>query len=157
MNKAALDLHKEGFDPKAGPHCPDCGMPSHLVPASRVYNSSNFGNIWLCSEGCDCYVGVHKRDPFQDYPLGQLADEYLRDAKIWAHYALDMLWKLKFMKRDEVYKWLQEKLELPSELAHIGEMNIEECYKTYNLAVVYIKEKVRIENQLKHSQLKLFL
>lgn len=94
--------------------------------------------IYLCRP-CNAYVGVHKGT---DRALGRLADSELRYWKKAAHAAFDPLWQKqisqgisKHTARGNAYKWLAEQMQLDSNDAHIGMMDVEQCKRVVELTL----------------------
>lgn len=79
--------------------------------------------FWVCWP-CNAWVGCHADT---DKPLGDLADESLRDARIAAHAAFDPVWKEGRLSRPDAYAWLSQAMRIPRERCHIGMMELEEC------------------------------
>lgn len=108
--------------------CPCCGKNAIFVDSSVVYRRS-YGMMWLCSD-CNAYVGVHNGT---DKPLGTLANKPLREARVKAHTAFDLLWKSGKIKRSSAYEWMMETMRLNSANAHIGSFTVEQCEKLVEL------------------------
>ena len=118
--------------------CPYCHANASLRPASTVYgcNRRSQGKyIYLCDRwpACDAYVSAHDRT---HRPMGTLANGDLRHKRILAHRALEHLQQSRHMEKWEVYIWLQAKLGLNDQQAHIGMFSdgmcdevIRLCYK----------------------------
>ena len=76
--------------------------------------------------------------------MGTLADKNLRKKRIAAHKALDRLWQKGYMTKEQVYIWLQSKLDMTNTEMHIGKFGeyycnrvIYECNRAYrNLQAV---------------------
>jgi len=101
--------------------CPECGAPMELRP-------SRFGQFWGCTRyratGCKGSHGAHP----DGSPLGIPANAATKAARVRAHAAFDLLWKEKHVdSRKAAYRWMQERLELSPEQAHIGSFSIEQC------------------------------
>jgi len=121
-------------------HCPYCGAKASLRPATVVYGSNTKemdSYLYVCDRypQCDSYVRAHKRTKL---PMGTLADGDLRNKRIQAHKAFDWLWKSGLMTKWQAYKWMQGKLALNDEQAHIAMFSeymcdclIAECQKAY--------------------------
>lgn len=110
-------------------NCPYCGAPAVCRPASTVYGNSvrNKGSyLYLCSHwpACDSYVAAHKQDK---RPMGTLANASLRRKRILAHRALEEFRRNRHMEKWAVYVWLQGKLGLSPEQAHIGMFSEKQC------------------------------
>lgn len=98
--------------------------------------------FWSCAP-CRAYVGCHKAGAHMfingkkvvsdgTTPLGRLADADLRTAKQKAHAAFDPLWthdenRSKARKRE--YKWLANALGINPDDCHIGEFDLDQCFK----------------------------
>lgn len=121
-------------------HCPYCGAKASLRPSRVVYgdNDKTDGYLYVCDRypKCNSYVGAHKSNK---QPMGTLANGDLRNKRIQAHKAFDWMWKSGFMTKWQAYKWMQGKLALNEEQAHIAKFSeymcdrlIAECGKAYN-------------------------
>lgn len=119
--------------------CPYCGAKATLRPSSAVYGDAvkTDGYLYVCDRypKCDSYVGAHKRSKL---PMGTLANGDLRNKRIQAHKAFDWMWKSGLMTKWQAYKWMQGKLDLSDEQAHIAMFSeymcdrlIAECNKAY--------------------------
>lgn len=119
--------------------CPYCGAHATLHPSSYVYgeSSKHTGYLYVCDRypKCDSYVGAHKESKL---PMGTLANGNLRNKRIQAHRAFDRMWKSGLMTKWQAYKWMQGKLALNEEQAHIAKFSeymcdtlILECNKVY--------------------------
>ena len=80
-------------------------------------------------------MGAHKKTKL---PMGTLANGDLRNKRIQAHKAFDWMWKSGLMTKWQAYKWMQGKLDLSDEQAHIAMFSeymcdrlIAECNKAY--------------------------
>ena len=120
-------------------HCPYCGAKATLRPSSAVYGDAakTDGYLYVCDRypKCDSYVGAHKKTIL---PMGTLANGDLRNKRIQAHKAFDWMWKSGLMTKWQAYKWMQGKLDLSDEQAHIAMFSeymcdrlIAECNKAY--------------------------
>lgn len=112
-------------------NCPYCGRIAHLIDSNELYGTS-YGNIYICPNYplCDSYVGCHKNTTI---PKGTMANKRLRDMRIQAHKIIDVLWKSGTFKRDEVYVWLADKLQIKLKHCHIAMFNESECTKVIEL------------------------
>lgn len=109
--------------------CPYCGAPVVFRPASAVYGSKvnqKGSHLYVCSRypECDAYVGVHRNT---SRSMGVPADRQLRQKRIHAHRMLEELRRERRMSKWGVYLWLQTKLDLPPDKAHIGMFTAEMC------------------------------
>jgi len=64
----------------------------------------------------------------------------LHELKNRAHKAFDPLWQDGLMSRDEAYWWIQGRLSLPTEHAHISLLSAEELVWLIDAATCYYKE-----------------
>lgn len=101
--------------------CSYCGAQAMLRPACAVHGekAKKDSQLYVCSRypKCNAYVGAHKNTLL---PMGTLANGDLRHKRILAHKALDRLWKDGAMKKWQAYKWMEAKLGLRSDQAHIA-------------------------------------
>lgn len=126
--------------------CDYCGRPAELVTGEIIYPHRRDlyrKRFWLCRP-CKAYVGCHPRT---DRPLGRLADEELRRAKMDAHRAFDPLWKSGRLSRSDAYRRLAEDLGIPIGNCHIGMFDVETCRAV-------IKAAKRISRAIHESNLK---
>lgn len=115
------------------PTCDYCQQPAKLVSGTVIYpHRQDLADkrFWNCAP-CDAYVGCHDGT---ETPLGRLANEELRKAKMAAHAAFDPLWqrsspKQRFVRRSEAYHWLSKQLGLTFRDTHIGMFDIAMCQR----------------------------
>lgn len=108
--------------------CNYCRKAAQLHGGKDVYPHRKdlaVRNFWVCWP-CDAWVGCHIGGDGQQ-PLGELANEELRAARMSAHAAFDPLWKDGEMTRDAAYEWLSETTGIPRVRCHIGMMDAVEC------------------------------
>ena len=102
--------------------CPYCQGTALLVDSAEVYGKS-YGYVYICRP-CNAWVGCKKGT---DIPLGTLANDQLRAARLLAHQRFDPVWKRAGVSRTEAYRFLATLLNLPAHHAHIGNCNLEQC------------------------------
>lgn len=114
---------------KAHIKCPYCGSQAYLRPASvlgktdECYNGKEF---YVCARypACDAYVAAHSTSRL---PMGTLADKRLRWLRRDAHVAMERLWNMGIMTKQETYRWLQTQMGIPPEDAHIAKFSEFRC------------------------------
>ncbi len=119
--------------------CPYCGSRALLRPASVVYGSKAAdptAPYYVCARfpACDAYVAAHRDTRL---PMGTLADRDLRCKRIEAHKAFNRLWETGLMSKKQAYRWLQAKLGLPEQEAHIGRFSLFRCEQVIRLCEEY--------------------
>lgn len=113
--------------------CPYCHGEAKLIDSKVIYKTISHGKVWACLP-CDAYVGVHDNSP--DFkPLGDLANKELREMRMQAHRAFDILWRGKdaFLSRSVAYKMMGRALGKIPKDAHIGRFNINDCKRLIQL------------------------
>lgn len=108
--------------------CDYCGEDAQLVKGNVIYSGKRLRHLWkkqywYC-EPCSAWVGCHRGT---SRPLGRLANNALRRAKINAHEAFDRIWKGGVFSRAEAYRWLAEQLHILPEECHIARFDLERC------------------------------
>ena len=106
-----------------------CRLPggdSYKLNVVRALKSQKLLRTYVCDRypRCDSYVGAHKRTK---EPMGTLANGDLRNKRIQAHKAFDWMWKSGLMTKWQAYKWMQGKLALTDEQAHIAKFSEYMC------------------------------
>lgn len=119
--------------------CPYCGSRALLRPASVVYGSKAAdpaAPYYVCARypACDAYVAAHRDTRL---PMGTLAERKLRRKRIEAHKAFNRLWETELMSKKQAYRWLQAKLGLPEQDAHIGRFSLFRCEQVIRLCEEY--------------------
>lgn len=109
--------------------CAYCHEPTQYVDSIEIYKQS-YGMVYWC-EFCGAHVGVHKGT---NKALGRVANKELREWKIKAHDAFDVLWKDGLMHRKTAYRLLSENLNIPKQYTHIGYFGIETCKKVIEIS-----------------------
>ena len=110
-------------------NCPYCGAPAICRPSSMVHGGNTWQNdtfLYVCSRWpeCDSYVTAHK---YSLIPMGSMANKSLRSKRMQAHRAMDELRRCRHMDTWAVYVWIQMKMDLPPDKAHIGMFSEEMC------------------------------
>lgn len=104
--------------------CPYCSNEAEWCENSKIYGR-NYGKsymVWYC-QPCDAYVGCHNNTK---KPLGTMANKELRKLRMACHSLFDKFWSNK-NSRKACYSWLQWKMKLLPQEAHIGNFNKEKC------------------------------
>lgn len=100
--------------------------PPKLCPihgVKLVYTPNRWGAHWNCpTDGCSvrCWGGATSTP----------GDAETFELRKRAHAAFDPLWKgsmLKFQRRPEAYRWMQEVMKLGPRECHIGLFNAQQC------------------------------
>lgn len=108
--------------------CPYCRAKATLHPANYVFgkDAKPGSLLYVCDRypACDSYVGAHQKTKL---PMGSLADGDLRHKRIEAHKAFDWMWKSGLMTKSQAYKWMQAKLGIRSDYAHIAKFSYYMC------------------------------
>lgn len=113
-------------------YCTGCNkdVEARLVTAKEIYGRTYPGKFWLCY--CGAYVGTHHKSNNPTKPLGVLATEELRKAKIHIHALIDPPWRSKKVSRGYIYKKLSRSLGYEY---HTGEIrSIAEARRVYREA-----------------------
>lgn len=113
--------------------CPYCGKKASFLTTKEFYGKDYGSNIYSCRD-CNAYVGTYGNT---HKPLGTMAKKELRRLRKIAHSVFDPIWKKEKATRTEMYEWLQRKMKLSQEDAHIGRFNEEQCKRL----IAYIKGK----------------
>lgn len=114
--------------------CPYCGAMAVKRPATYIFGdkANTYEYYYVCSHfpSCNTYVAAHEKTGL---PMGTLANGDLRNWRIRAHKALDKIWQNGYMTKDQAYKWLQAKLDLPESETHIAKFGEYRCKQTITL------------------------
>lgn len=112
---------------RKNPKCPYCGSTAVLQKASFVYGTAAIEeHLYVCPHypKCNSYVGVHRGTL---NPKGTLANGDLRNKRIQTHKVFSQLWRNHIMNKKQAYRWMQYKLGLSPEQAHIGQFSEYRC------------------------------
>jgi hypothetical protein len=115
-----------------GELCPYCDKPTLEVTGDEIYGPGRgYGHLkmYKCSGSCDAY-STSKLEYGVRVSSGSLANKELRELRKICHKLFDAQWKgmpNERMARRRCYIWLQDFINLPDELAHIGMFNPEQC------------------------------
>lgn len=125
--------------------CPYCGSKAFLRPASVVYGAKApdlTAHYYACARYPDCnaYVAAHKKTKL---PMGTLANPQLRYQRVQAHAAFNRLWQDGYMSKKEAYRWLQIKLGLPEEDAHIAKFSTYRCKQVIQICADFSLSAIR--------------
>lgn len=114
--------------------CDYCGKAAGLIAGKEVYPHRPElaeRHFWVCWP-CDAWVGCFDRGD-RDEPMGELADEALRDARRAAHAAFDPLWQQGALTRETAYEWLAGAMATPVMRCRIGRMSLADCRRVVEL------------------------
>lgn len=114
--------------------CPYCNAPAVRTTGATIYphRPDLWGRVFYHCAPCGAYVGTHR----DGTPLGRLANAELRRAKQHAHSHFDRLWTPPgnvFRTRTQAYAWMARSMGLPSELAHIGMFDVDQCNRLVSI------------------------
>ena len=112
--------------------CQYCKTETEKVSGKVIYphlEKLHNGLYYLCKK-CGAYVGAHIKTGL---PMGDVADDKLRAARIKAHISLDEIWQDCIMDRTDTYRWLAVKMGLSKNECHIGKFNIEQCRRVVDI------------------------
>lgn len=118
-----------------------CGAKMILRETSKYkWNNGQNRLFYGCSMFPKC-KGTHGAHPNGE-PLGTPADTKTKAARMVAHASFDLLWKpMKApLTRDEAYLWMQSKLGMTSDQAHIGKFTVEQCESLCKAVAAYLGE-----------------
>ena len=109
--------------------CPYCGGQAEWVDNSVVYGKTvgRFTKIWWCAKD-RAYVGCHNNTM---RPLGTMANAQLREWRRRTHREIDVLWTMKKMTRDQMYRRLSEML---GHEVHVAWADVDECERIMEAA-----------------------
>jgi hypothetical protein len=106
--------------------CDYCGGRAALLKGRDIY--PHRGDLcdkpFYACRPCGAWVGCH---PGTTKPLGRLADQHLRKAKMRVHALLDPLWRSGQIKRSSVYARLADHMGIPPKECHVGMFSLERC------------------------------
>lgn len=124
--------------------CNICGGEVEYVSNEKVYGKKyGSGYCYLCTQ-CKAYVGTHKPRPKE--ALGLLANEEMRNWKMWCHSQFDRLWKTGYklndrktkpieikprMTRKKAYSYLAKEMNIPMKECHFGYFNVKQLKRAY--------------------------
>lgn len=128
--------------------CNLCGGAVIYTSNAKIYGKKyGSGYCYLCTK-CGAYVGTHMPRPREAF--GLLADEQMRKGKMMCHEIFDSKWKGQpkaHKKRNDLYVWLAEKLEIPYEDCHFGYFNLETLHKAYSILLTIKDEPLKYNNR----------
>lgn len=120
--------------------CQYCDGKVELVSNKLVYGREyGNGKCYLCLK-CGSYVGVHSD---LKTPLGILANKELRTLRKTAHKLFDSLWKNREMPRDDAYRILANKLNIPTNECHFGWFDKDTAQKAIK-AINILREETKL-------------
>jgi len=124
-------------------YCCECGkeVNARLTNGREVYphRPDLFKiPIWKC-DTCKNFVGCHHKTDTPTKPLGVIANQEIKNARMEIHRVLDVLWKSKLYSRGDVYRMLKEKL---GHEYHTAEIKSLEEVKRVLTAIKEIKDAI---------------
>lgn len=110
--------------------CNLCGGKVIYISNATIYGKEyGSGYCYLCT-CCGAYVGTHK--PYPKVAMGILANAEMRDLKMKAHSLFDLKWHNR-KERNNCYKELTIKLNIPFQECHFGYMDKDMLIKAINI------------------------
>ncbi len=114
--------------------CNLCGGKVIFTSNANIYGREyGSGKCYLCTQ-CGAYVGTHK--PWPREAMGVLADTPMRKGKKLCHELFDAHWRGKnkaSKKRQDMYAWLAEQMDIPFAECHFGYFNIEQLRQAWKI------------------------
>ena len=119
--------------------CPYCSKPSELVSGQSIYphRKDLYSKRFYKCTPCDAYVGCH---PGTENPLGILANNELRKARLAAHKAFDLIWQDGHLTRTTAYKCLAVKLNKSKKDCHIALFDLETCLQVIPASIIIMEK-----------------
>lgn len=109
-----------------GELCPYCKVPTKFM-----------GKYYECPQ-CFAQVECH---PGTTAAMGFVANAALRKLRHQVHAEMDILWREKKLKREEVYRKLRQKLNLTKAACHVAKFDETQCKKAIKV-IAEIKKEV---------------
>lgn len=127
--------------------CNICGGPVVYCSNAQIYGREyGSGYCYLCKQ-CGAYVGTHKPRPKE--ALGLLADSNMRKGKMMCHDIFDRFWRGEpkaHKKRNDLYRWLANKMGISVEDCHFGYFDIHQLRKAYRILLEIQGLEMRYDN-----------
>lgn len=89
--------------------------------------------IYYCVN-CRARVGCH---PGTAFPLGFMANGYIRRLRATLHETLDPLWRSGLATRTEIYSWLAKELSVSFDFCHVSQLSEPQLLIALKLATKY--------------------
>ncbi len=105
--------------------CPCCGSQVKVFSHQEIYGR-NYGDwpwMYACTH-CDARVGMH---PMTNLPLGTLAQEPLRKARIAVKNRFNGYWKARCIARRKAYSQLAKTMKISVSKCHFGMFSESQC------------------------------
>lgn len=99
-----------------------CGLPAPFTGTRRKQTGISMSVTGI--QNVTLMIAAHRKSKL---PMGTLANGDLRNKRIQAHKAFDWLWKSGLMTKRQAYKWMQAKLALSEDQAHIAKYSEYMC------------------------------
>jgi hypothetical protein len=114
------------------PICPVCSVPMRLKVTERFRYLNGLPRLfWICPYNATCRMlcGAHP----DGTPSSTPADAETKAARNRAHEAFDALWKTDRLSRHGAYRWMQRKMGMTRDEAHIGFFDVAQCEQLIGL------------------------
>ena len=124
--------------------CNICNGKVEYITNDKIYGKKYGSGYCYYCKNCGAYVGTHKPRPKE--ALGLLANEEMRNWKMWCHNLFDVLWKggriydkehnkVKEIKpkmtRSKAYYKLATEMNIPMKECHFGYFNVKQLKQAY--------------------------
>ena len=118
--------------------CPYCNAVAEFEGVRRYqYSGEERGYRYAC-RGCGAYI---RADPATQQPRGSMADKRLR---FWRHETTHLIGEIvnkNYLTRGQLYRWLQNELELSREECKVGLFDIHTCQEVVRVLHDYLNSK----------------
>lgn len=108
--------------------CNICGGEVEYITNDKIYGKKYGSGYCYHCKSCGAYVGTHKPRPKE--ALGILANEEMKNWKIWCHRGFDKLWN-DGKSRGKAYKWLAKQMRISTRDCHFGYFDIKQLKQAY--------------------------
>lgn len=135
LSRRALQRVRNALPPPTS--CPYCGGPALLVRNDVIYGKlyGTWPYAYHCAP-CDALVGLH---PDTDIPLGTMANQALRSARVTNKRHFHDFMEKMGLTRSSAYLWLARSMGIDREVCHFGWFDIEACKRAGDICRSHLK------------------